>query len=35
MAKSRSLIWSIVAWLLVGLFWLVVTRDFHPTCTLA
>ena len=35
MSRSKALGWSLVAWLAVGVFWLVTTRGHHPTWTLA
>jgi hypothetical protein len=32
---ARAVGWSLVGWLAVGIFWLVVTRGFHPTWELA
>jgi hypothetical protein len=31
----RGLIWSLAAWVAVGMFWFVTTRGFHPTAGLA
>lgn len=35
MSRRQGIVWSAVAWLGVGLFWLVATRNFHPTESLA
>ena len=35
MPQSRALAWSLVAWLVVGGFWLITTRGYHPTWVLA
>ena len=35
MTRSKAICWSLVAWLAVGVFWLVTTRNYHPTWTLA
>jgi hypothetical protein len=35
MTRSRAVGWSLVAWLLVGVFWYIVTRNYHPTRMLA
>lgn len=35
MNRSRTIGLSMLGWLTVGLFWLVVTRNYHPTWTLA
>lgn len=32
--RMRDIVWSAVAWVAVGLFWLVVTRSFHPNFAL-
>jgi Na+-driven multidrug efflux pump len=35
MSRSQAIIWSLVAWVGVALFWFIVTRNSHPTRTLA
>jgi hypothetical protein len=35
MTRSKAVGLSLVAWLLVGAFWFIVTRNYHPTRTLA
>ncbi len=35
MTRSQGIRWSLIAWLAVGVFWLIVTRAFHPTWLLA
>jgi hypothetical protein len=35
LTRSQGIRWSLVAWLAVGIFWLLVTRAFHPTWVLA
>ncbi|MBX7104613.1 MAG: hypothetical protein K1X57_11065 [Gemmataceae bacterium] len=35
MSRSRAIWLSLLAWLAVGGFWLVVTRGYHPTLLLA
>ena len=34
-SSARNILLSLLAWIAVGLFWLVTTRDFHPTWPLA
>ena len=35
MTRSQNISWSLIAWLAIGVFWLIVTRRFHPTLALA
>jgi hypothetical protein len=35
MNRRQAIIYSLAAWLTVGAFWLIATRSFHPTWTLA
>ena len=35
MTRSKGIRWSLIAWLAVAVFWLIVTRRFHPTPKLA
>ncbi len=35
MSRGPAIGWSAVAWLLLGVFWFVITRNFHPTRALA
>jgi hypothetical protein len=32
MSRSKAIGCSLIAWLAVFIFWLVTTRNFHPTC---
>jgi hypothetical protein len=33
--RARSVVSSLLAWAVLGIFWLIVTRGFHPTRALA
>lgn len=33
--NMQRIVWSVVAWLAVGIFWLLTTRRFHPLWSLA
>jgi hypothetical protein len=35
MTRARGIGWSLAGWLAVGAFWLIATRNFHPSWALA
>jgi hypothetical protein len=35
LTRAPAIVWSLAAWLAVGVFWLTLTHSFHPTWTLA